>query len=339
MWPGTYDWRLAVTFNPGVIRDDDGRFYLWERTAGRLRPFHCYIGMMESDDGIHFRHTVDRPVFSPEDAGSKHGSVQDPRVVKIDDTYYMTYAFRPFAWNSYPTGVSVPESEEAHFDEFDGDSIKNMTRTGLAVSTDRVSWRHHCWLTPSDLDDRDVILFPEKVGGRYAMLRRPAQWVGEAYGTENASIWITFSDDLENWDEAVLLAKAEQPWEGGRIGGAAPPIRTDAGWLMLYHGVEYVREIPWAKSATGPAAHFVCYRVGAMLLDLEDPRIVLGRTQDFIMEPTEYYEKHGVYIPNVIFPTANILVDDDLWIYYGCCDTSIALATIKLDELLTAVSG
>lgn len=89
--PGGYEWRRAVTFNPGVLLDEDGRFYLYERAAGGLRPFHCFIGMLESDDGVHFAHTVEEPVFTPEMAGSKLGSVQDPRVVKIDGAYYMTF--------------------------------------------------------------------------------------------------------------------------------------------------------------------------------------------------------------------------------------------------------
>src|SRR5437763_10260204 len=90
--PGIYPWRMAAVFSPGVLHED-GRFFMYERAAGQLRPFHCYIGMLESGDGVHFRHVSDQPVFTPEMAGSKFGSVQDPRVVKIDDLYYMTYAF------------------------------------------------------------------------------------------------------------------------------------------------------------------------------------------------------------------------------------------------------
>ena len=332
--PGGYDWRLAVTFNPGVIRDDDGRFLLYERTAGQLRPFHCFIGMLESDDGVRFSHIGTEPVLTPEMAGSRDGSVQDPRVVKIDGRYLMTYAFRPFAWNSSPTGVSVPESWEATYDAFDGNSAANRTRTGLAVSTDGRSWKHDRWLTPADLDDRDVILFPEKIRGRYWMLRRPHEWVGPKYGCDGPSVWITSSPDLETWDEPTLLARAEQPWEGGRIGGSTPPVRIPEGWLTLYHGVEYVRSIPWVRTATGPAANAVCYRVGALLLDADDPRTVIARTTDYVMEPTEYYEKHGLYIPNVIFPTGNVVVGDELWIYYGVCDTAISLATAPIASIL-----
>ncbi|HEY3319378.1 MAG TPA: glycosidase [Planctomycetota bacterium] len=321
--PGLYDWRSCVVFNPGVIFDD-GRFCMYERTAGGLRPFHCYIGMLESDDGIHFRHVSDQPVLTPEMAGCKYGSVQDPRVVKIDGRYLMTYAYRPYAWNSNPTGLGVPESHEASFPGFSGNPQENMTRTGLAVSTDRVHWRHERWLTPVELDDRDVILFPEKIGGKYALLRRPLQNVGPKFGTDRPSIWLSFSDDLEHLSEPMLLAKPEAPWESGRIGGSTPPIRTEKGWLVLYHGVE----------DTNPKTRRVIYRLGAMLLDLNDPRRVLARTRRFIMEPETYYEKFGLYIPNVIFPTGAVVKDGLLYLYYGVCDTAIALATAPLNEVL-----
>jgi predicted GH43/DUF377 family glycosyl hydrolase len=90
-----------------VLYEDD-RFYLYERTAGPLRPHHCYVGLLESEDGVHFRYVSDQPVPSPEMVGYRYGSVQDPRVVKIEDTYYMTFAFRRFALSIYPTGLGVP---------------------------------------------------------------------------------------------------------------------------------------------------------------------------------------------------------------------------------------
>lgn len=326
--PGGYDWRKAVVFNPGVIYED-GRFTMYERAAGTLRPFCCYIGALESDDGVHFRHLSDRPVLTPEMAGSRYGSVQDPRVVRIDGTYYMTYAYRPFAWNSSPTGLGVPESTQAEFPGFSGRPEDNQTRSGIAVSTDRVHWAHHCWATPADLDDRDVILFPEKVGGRFAMLRRPAQFVGGDYGTDRPGIWLSFSDDLETWSDPELLATGREGWESGRIGGSTPPIRTDEGWLVLYHGVE----------ETAPADRRVVYRLGAMLLDLADPRKVLARTRRFLMEPEAYYELFGLYIPNVIFPTGAVVREGEVWLYYGVCDTAIALARAPLAAVLDRVTA
>ncbi|HVK02511.1 MAG TPA: hypothetical protein VM490_03500 [Armatimonadaceae bacterium] len=339
--PGLYDWRMAVTFNPGVLRDDDGRYYLYERAAGQFRPFFCAVGLLTSDDGVHFTHVTDRPVFTPEMAGSAHGSVQDPRVAKIDDLYYMTFAFRPFAWSSHPTGVGVPESHESDFPGVEraapdasggsanvqGARPDNMTRSGLAVSEDRVHWRFHSWITGPDLDDRDVILFPERIGGRYAVLRRPLQYVGEAYGTTGPSMWLSYSDDLRAWTDPVLVAKAEYGWEDNRIGGSTPPMRTDAGWLVLYHGVQTL----------DAAAKRVCYRLGGMLLDLEDPTKVLARTAEPIMEPETYYERFGAYIPNVIFPTANVVTDGTIYLYYGVCDTAISLATAPLDAVVERV--
>ena len=315
--PGLYDWRMATVFNPGVLYED-GRFTMYERAAGQLRPFHCYIGALESEDGIHFRHMSDQPVFTPEMAGSPYGSVQDPRVVKIEDVYYMTYAFRPYAWNSNPTGVGVPESYEPTFPGFSGKPEENMTRSGIAISTDRLHWQHHCWPTPKELDDRDVILFPEKINGRFALLRRPLQFIGPQYGTNYPGIWICYSEDLQTWTEPELVIKPEFAWEDNRIGGATPPIKTDEGWLVLYHGVEN----------QNPAVRRVCYRLGALLLDLNDPTKVLARTSHFIMEPETYYERVGLYIPNVVFPTGNVVVDGLLYLYYGVCDTAIALATV-----------
>ncbi len=328
--PGLYPWRMATVFNPGVLYDE-GRFYMYERTAGELRPFKCFIGLLESDDGVHFSHVSDQPVFTPAMAGSEHGSVQDPRVVRLDDAYYMTYAFRPYAWHTSPTGLGVPES---WLPEIQGVSFKpeeNQTRSGIAVSRDRVHWEHLAWATPPEIDDRDVILFPERIGGRYALLRRPLSFVGTdtGHGTDLPAVRISFSDDLVEWTEPELVAAPEQPWEGNRIGGATPPVRTDAGWLVLYHGVEDVR----------PETRGVCYRLGAMLLDLDDPRRVLARTREPIFEPEAYYERFGLYIPNVVFPTGNVVVDGVLWLYYGCCDTCIGLATCPLDALLDHVLG
>jgi predicted GH43/DUF377 family glycosyl hydrolase len=177
------------------------------------------------------------------------------------------------------------------------------------------------------MDDRDVILFPEKIGGRYAVLRRPLQYVGPEYGTPGPSVWLSYSDDLQTWTDPVLVAKAEFPWEDNRIGGSTPPIKTKAGWLVLYHGVQTL----------DARIKRVCYRLGALLLDLDDPTKVLARTPESIMEPETYYERFGLYIPNVIFPTANVVKDGLLYLYYGVCDTAIALATVPLDSLLEEI--
>lgn len=318
--PGKYDWRAVSVFNPAVLYEE-GRFYLYERTGGRLRPFKCFIGLLESDDGIHFSHVSDQPVLTPDELGFPYGSVQDPRIVKIDGLYYMTYALRPCAMGYNPTGLGIPESFKPDYPDGWGMPEHYLTRSGIAVSEDKVHFRHFCYTTPPDINDRDNILFPEKIDGRFYLLRRLEEWTGPEYGADVPAMWITDSTDLVNWTKPRLLAKPEQPWEVRKIGGSTPPIKTEKGWLVLYHGVD--------------AANV--YRVGAMLLDLQKPEKVIARAPSFIMEPEEYYERFGLFIPNVVFPTGAIDRDGILHLYYGCSDTSISLSTVPVSDLLEFV--
>jgi predicted GH43/DUF377 family glycosyl hydrolase len=317
--PGIYDYRRVSVFNPGVIFDN-GEFLMYERAAGGLRPFKTSIGLLKSKDGIHFETVSDKPVFSGEDLGFPEGSVEDARVVKIDDVFYMCYALQPYAFDCWPTGIAVPDYYPEHYPSWAQNNTAPMiTRSGIAVSRDGINFSQLCYTTPPEIDDRDNALFPEKINGKFALLRRPMQYVGEEYGTNEPGIWISFSDDLQNWTKPELLAVAEVPqWEGLKIGAAAAPLKTEHGWLLLYHGVD-------SKSV---------YRVGAMLLDLKDPKKVIARTKSPIMEPQEHYEKFGLIINNTIFPTAACLCKDELYIYYGCCDTCISLATVPIEELV-----
>jgi predicted GH43/DUF377 family glycosyl hydrolase len=170
------------------------------------------------------------------------------------------------------------------------------------------------------LDDRDVILFPEKINGKYAMLHRPKEWIGDDYGVSNPAVWIRFSDDLLVWSEpsTMLIGGIDGGWEE-KVGGSTPPLKTDRGWLVLYHGVE--------RGGLG------YYRVGAVMLDLEDPTKIIGRTKDFIMEPEYNYEKQGYY-KGCVFPTGNMIIDGKLFVYYGAADKYIGLATCNANELI-----
>jgi beta-1,2-mannobiose phosphorylase / 1,2-beta-oligomannan phosphorylase len=315
--PGGKEWRKIVTFNPGAIYDD-GKFYLYERAAGSLRPFRTCIGLLESTDGINFDQVGNKPVFTSTMIGFPEGSVQDARIVKIEKTFYLSYAMQPYGFDCYPTGDGVPDYDTSKYKDWSKMVYPMISRSGIAVSDDKIHFKHLCYTSPENIDDRDHTLFPEKINGKFALLRRPMEFVGKKYGTNRPGIWLSYSDDLHSWSEPELLATAQYEWEGEKIGTAANPIRTDKGWLVLYHGVD--KEI--------------VYRVGAMLLDIENPLKVIARTPDFIMEPTEYYEKFGLIIPNVIFPTSIINIDGMAYIYYGCCDSSIALATVPIDELV-----
>ncbi len=316
--PGLFPWRKASVFNPGAIFED-GKFYLFERAAGSLRPFLTSIGLLVSQDGVHFKHLQSEPVFTSAMAGQPEGSVQDARVVKIDGVYYLCYAMQAHPMDCWPTGHGVPDYYTEDYPGWHECAWPMITQSGIAVSKDLVHFRHLCFVTPPEIDDRDVILFPERIGGKFALLRRPICRGGGS--RERPSIWISYSEDLREWTPPRLVAKPAHAWEGGKIGAAATPIRTEQGWLLLYHGVD----------------RDSVYRVGAVLLDLADPERVIGRTRNFIMEPEEYYERHGLVIPNVVFPTGNVEKDGLLYIYYGCADTAIGLATVPLDELVEHV--
>jgi predicted GH43/DUF377 family glycosyl hydrolase len=318
--PGIYSWRKSNVFNPAVIIDN-GVFYMIERAAGGLRPFHCFFGLLSSPDGVHFTHVKDEPVFTPADLGFPFGSIQDPRVVKIDGVFYLNYALRPSSYGYAPTGTGKPEEIIYTYPGEHGKSENFMTRSGILESRDLINWKQLCYTTSFEINDRDNILFPEKIGGKFVMLRRPEEYIGAKYGTEKAGIWICESDNLLEWSAPKLLATSREAWEFKKVGGSAPPIKTEAGWLTLYHGVDRDN----------------VYRCGVMMLDLADPTKVIARSKSFILEPLEYYEKFGLYIPNVVFPTAAVVKDGLLYIYYGVTDTAICLATVPLDELIDFV--
>ena len=325
--PGGPAWRRAAVFNPAVLYDD-GRFFLYERAAGGLRPFHNSLGLHTSADGVQFELAHPEPVVTPALLGSPYGSVQDPRIVKLEGVCTMTFAYRPYAWSLSPTGVGVPESWQTSYPGFSGKDEENQTRSGILVSHDRVHWTLRAWVSGPEIDDRNVILFPERIGGRFAVLRRPSPRVTTlAQHRAPPLIQISFSEDLEHWSAPQPVLRPAFAWESNRIGGSTPPIRTEAGWLVLYHGVETLDE----------PSRAVCYRLGAAMLDERDPTRVLARCPQWIMEPEAYCERHGLVIPNTIFPTSAVVKDGLVYLYYGCCDTAIGLATVPLAELVAHV--
>ncbi len=195
---------------------------------------------------------------------------------------------------------------------------ENLTATGLLLASPDFSTTIRAGrITSPVVDDRDVILFPERVNGRFAKLHRPMSWCGEGYPCEHPSMWISYSDDLLDWPESKLLATGKYPWENGKIGGNTPPLRTPHGWLHLYH----------ARGADQ------LYRLGAFLMDLNDPSIVTHRTRDWLLQPEEWYELEGFY-PGVCFPCGKVVLGDTLFVYYGAADRFVGLATCPLSELL-----
>ena len=316
-------WESLVVCNPGAWYEN-GKFYLLYRSAGDDAEHMTYFGLAESSDGYTFERVSNKPVFSPSTDGLDAGTVEDPRIVKFGNDFYVTYAARPYPPGQYWKYGHDVVNKPNPYHNAPPFLTENITNTSLAVTKDFKVWKRLGRITPANLDDRDVILFPEKMQGRfknkYAMLRRPKQWIGNGYDTEFPAIWITFSEDLLVWNEDnhLLLKGRKGTWEE-KVGGNTPPIKTDRGWLILYHGVE--------NGGKG------FYRVGAALLDLEDQTKIIARATDPIMEPTEWYEMEGPY-PGCVFPVGNLVVEDTLYIYYGGADKYCALATCNLQDLL-----
>jgi len=315
------EWENFCVLNPAVVFDDArGEFVMLYRAAGDTERHHINIGLATSSDGVHFERQSDHPVFSPSPNGPDAGGVEDPRLIKMGDWYYLTYAARPYPPGRYWDPVALknrywinPPPEGPMFLK------ENGTVTYLAITQDFVSFKRLGRITDTRDDDRDVILFPEKINGKYVRLSRPMRY-GEGQPCARPSTWIAYSDDLMEWSDPNVLMEGREEWESLKIGGSCPPLRTDAGWLHIYHGV-----------ATKEKGRGYC--AGAVLLDLENPEKILARTKQPILEPTEACERSGIY-KGCVFPTGNVIHDGTLYVYYGAADTYVCVATAELDEFL-----
>jgi len=282
------DWETYNVFNPSVIYAN-GLFHMHYRAQGL--DWLSRIGYAVSEDGIHWNR-FSQPVLSPESEEDARG-VEDPRVTEIDGTYYMTYT-------AYSNTFEGPD-QPTHF----GGGVIPM----IAKSRNLISWEKIGPLVRGE-DNKDHLLFPRKINGRYvAFHRRPPQ------------VWIAYSDDLVYWPldqmKPVFAPRPDNGWDSFRVGSGGVPIETEEGWLMIYHAYD--------------PDHV--YRLGACLLDLDDPSKVINRPKPFIMEPKELWELRGD-VPNVVFASANLRVKDQVYVYYGGADHVVGLATADYHELL-----
>lgn len=247
-----------------------------------------HLRVARSRDGVQF--TVEpRMSFGPLVPLEEYG-VEDPRATFIDGAFHVTY-------------VSV--------------SRWGIT-TSLATTRDFVTFdRMGVILLP---DHKDVVIFPEKIGGKYVALTRPMpQSFARIFG-----IWIAFSDDMKEWGGHRPLAMPRWgQWDELRTGASAVPFRTERGWLELYHGVD--------RNTT--------YAMGALLMDLEDPRKVIARSAKPILKPTELYETTGLF-NHTVFSCGHIPLDDRgerIRLYYGAADSVVAAADFDVREILDSL--
>ena len=183
-------------------------------------------------------------------------------------------------------------------------------RVGLARTSDFRSVERMGYV--SQVDVKNGTLFPRTIGGRYLLLKRP---------DAGKSIWLSRSDDLEFWgDNQVVMTPRRGYWDSDRIGAAAPPIEIDEGWLLIYYGEK--------STSAGPLV-----RLGAAILDRDDPARVLARSNIPILSPRERYERIGD-VPNVVFSCGALLADGQLSVYYGASDSCICLGAATLEDIL-----
>ena len=185
----------------------------------------------------------------------------------------------------------------------------------LARTQDFVTFERLGAIMPPD--DKDAALLPRRIGGQWALIHRPI-------GPGGAHIWVSYSPDLEHWGHHRLMLEARQGawWDANKIGLSDPLIETPEGWLMIYHGVR-------------PTASGALYRLGLALFDLEQPERCLLRGDEWVFAPEAAYERTGD-VNNIVFPCGHTIGDDGdtLSVYYGAADSSIALATASVRELM-----
>lgn len=195
-------------------------------------------------------------------------------------------------------------------------TFKYGCRIGIAETTDFKTARHISF--PHHISNRNAVIFPQKFDNMYVMLHRP-----EAY--DNGSIWISRSPDLQFWGDCEVVAdRNSYRWDAHKIGAGTPPVKTERGWLVLTHAV-----------TTSCAGHY--YTMGAILLDLDNPFILRGRTKGCILYPEKPYECCG-FVPNVVFPCGMIVEPDNrVKVYYGSADNFECMAESTIDEILAAI--
>jgi predicted GH43/DUF377 family glycosyl hydrolase len=316
-----HPWEDLAVFNPAAWYDPEKQEVLLLYRAAESHPdYKCCFGLARSKDGFHFERGSDLPAMDISGEGFDGATIQDPRIIKMGEWFYVTYACRhyPFGqfWNPAVRQKYVTPDCPPEFPRY---LRRNATLTGLAMTKDFKSWIRAGWLTNPLLDDRDAILFPEKINGQFVLLHRPLEWIGPAYGTEHACAWIAASDDLLGFPfaKSKLLIKIKYEWEANKLGINTPPIKTPHGWLTIYHAVGKDK----------------FYRLGALLLDLDDPSQVRHRTPDWLMQPETDYEIEGFY-RGVCFPCGAVVIDGTLFVYYGGGDKYCAVATCSFEELI-----
>ncbi len=277
---------VATVHNAGVVKTNDRYIMLFRshRLNGR-----SIIGLAESSDGFNFK-VQPRPFIVPAEKGlfalyEEYG-VEDPRICFLEGAYWITYS----AYSRHGVRIALARTED----------FRTLERVALITQADH----------------RNVVLFPEKFGGRYARLDRPHSEISPW------SIWLSYSPDLVHWgDSRVLMKPLQYHWDEMKIGPGATPFKTPQGWLHIFHGVF-------------PTMDGAIYRLGVALHALDDPAVLRGVADDWILQPEDPWEVSG-YVHNVVFCCGAVPEEDGLVkIYWGGADTVVCAGTAAVSELI-----
>ena len=279
--------RCNTVFNGTVIKKDEEYFHLL-RIEGQQG--HSVFALAKSKDGLHFT-VEEKPVMTPAQKGpfAKYETlgIEDPRITEIDGVYYVMYT----AYSKYGTRIALAKT----------DNFYKYKRIALV----------------SGPGNKDGILFPEKINGEYVRFDRP---IGKNVG----SMWVSYSKNLVDWGKSeILMTPRQGMWDSFRIGASVTPIKTEHGWLEIYHGVK--------MTSAGPI-----YRIGTVLVDLEKPHKVVSRCNKPVLSPREDYERIGD-VGNVTFACGAVVEDSgEIKVYYGAADTCMCVATARFKKLIDA---
>jgi beta-1,2-mannobiose phosphorylase / 1,2-beta-oligomannan phosphorylase len=282
-----HPWESREVFNPAAIYLN-GKVHLLYRAMGNDNISR--IGYASSTDGFHIDERLPDPIYEPRAECEKDGC-EDPRLTEIEGQLVMAYtALR----------------EYSHLQVYQ-----------IALTTIKTeNFLQHKWnwtarkLPFPGIRNKDGVIFPEKVNGRYVMLHRI-----------EPDLCIAYSEDLVHWcDMRSVMKPRAKGWDNWKLGVAGTPIKMDDYWLVVYHGVSVER----------------LYCLGVVLLDRDKPERVLYRSKNPILAPKMDYERFGK-VPNVIFSDGNVVIGDELFVYYGAADSVIGVASIKLQDLLASL--
>ncbi|MBW2981551.1 pesticidal protein Cry7Aa [Candidatus Woesearchaeota archaeon] len=285
------------------------------------------IGYAKLDGPLNVIERAKKPILKPEFPYEIHG-VEDPRVVKIDGTYYMTY----MAYDNKNVSTAYAVSKDLKTWSKKGEISSFLSYAAIKKMFMKLDMPDGYFnfdiynKSEKDTADtvyvwgKDAVLFPKKINGKFAMLHRVLPNIHLIYFKDFKELTHEYWEEhFKNLSDFIVLDKRHW-FESRALGAGAPPVETKKGWLMIYHAIE-----------NSPEGRI--YRAGAALLDKKDPTKIIGRLCDPLFSPEKEWEKKGD-VDNVVFPSGTAIFGNKLYIYYGAADKRIAAVSLDINELL-----